>query len=353
MIGALASAVELRYDNYDALPDDTRAAVIDRTAEIKANIRTVEAGALTIGKRLAEVKAMLRYGEFGRWCDQEFAWSQDTAWRLMRVAEVWGDISEQIPRIAESAPRSVLSLLAAPNVPEAVRQEVVERAASGQRTTLKDAAEILQRHGATPKPKPAPAPELTNGPVFQPIRQPQPEPEDSTPLQAAMLNWVMSKVPPTQRLFALKDIAMHRQRSSYWTKATDYSEVIRKAGVGQVVDAANWAKLQVLDAAPEVLLKPATMPEIRALAVEDISDYELRKALQEAYGLPKTISNRDLLAAVLRGPANTMLAGPGQLIIWHTEDGRHILRLHNGSKDEPWLEMDAAQADWLAKELTQ
>ena len=102
VIGAPAQAVELRYDGYDDLDEGTRTAVIDRTAEIKATKRTVETGALAIGRRLAEVKEMLPYGQFGRWCDQEFNWSQDTAWRLMRAAEVWGDISEQIPRIAES-----------------------------------------------------------------------------------------------------------------------------------------------------------------------------------------------------------------------------------------------------------
>lgn len=337
--------VELNYDGYDDLDEDDRAAVIDRTAAIKGRKRATEDGMMAIGKMLSEVKERLPYGQFGRWLDQEFAWSQDTANRLMRVYAVFG--SAKNTRVAESAP-SVLAMLSAPSIPEEAREEFRERVKiSPQPVGMKEAKEIVAKHKPAPAaPKVGVKAKLTLAPAWKPAPQPEAEPERATPLQQAMLDWARS-LPAGQRIFSLKDLAAHRANSVCWPKARRWSAVINQASAGQISDAAAWARLQLVDDNNHANDRWMVKPEQPA----DLTPAEVCEALAAAFDQPADMSRRDLLSFVLTGPAQRLQAGPGKLVVWR-EGGQVVLRLNDGTDNPPWLELSESQAAWLAKELS-
>lgn len=352
--------VELLYDSYDALPEDDRAVVIDHTAAIKGRKRALEENTLAIGRMLTDVKTRLPYGQFGRWLEQEFAWSQDTAGRLMRIHQVFG--GAQIPRIAESG-ASVLAMLAAPSVPEAAREEFRTRAEAGP-VPVKEAKAIVAKH----KPAPA-APKVgtaakSDAPAWKPAPQPEPEPELATPLQQAMLDWART-LPAGQRIFSLKDLGGHKAGSVYWPKAKRFSPVIDRATSSQIADAAHWARLQMLEdngQAPKPIVVEAEQPapmhsditeQIPRIAESgnqkrvDITAEDVCAGLREAFGLPDA-TNLELLGFIVR----RVVAGPGKLVLWHAEEGRRVVRLNDGTSNPPWLDLDDNQAAWLVKELS-
>lgn len=66
---------------------------------IAAEINTIKhqtgkillASAIEIGRRLKEAKSLLPYGEWGKWLEESFSYSQKTAEKLMRVFETYGN----------------------------------------------------------------------------------------------------------------------------------------------------------------------------------------------------------------------------------------------------------------------
>jgi hypothetical protein len=276
----------------------------------------------------------------------------------------------QNTRIAESG-ASVLGMLAAPSVPEAAREEFKTRAEAGP-VPIKEAREIVAKHKPAPAPKVGKTHHAPAAPAWKPTPQPEPEPELATPLQQAVLDWART-LPAGQRIFSLKDLAGHKAQSIYWPKAKRFSPLIDRAGSREIADAAHWARLQLLgDNGPAP--KPVVVVEVEPVPPADAENVDIRgqitriaesdatppaditpadvcAGLRAALDLPDA-TNADLLAFVAQrvvvGPA-----GPGQLVLWRMdEDGRKVLRLNNGTHNPPWLELDASQAAWLAKELT-
>ncbi len=73
--------------NYAALGPELRGFVQARTTEIHQLVKETVHDYTTIGQRVAEVHARLPRGQFLAWLDAEFAWSERTALRLMRLAQ--------------------------------------------------------------------------------------------------------------------------------------------------------------------------------------------------------------------------------------------------------------------------
>jgi hypothetical protein len=88
---------------------------------------------IEIGRELIAAKAEVAHGEWLSWLEEEFGWSDDTARNYMRVAEVF-----QIPN-SSGFDVTALYVLAAPGVPQEVRDEAIERAEAGERITKADA----------------------------------------------------------------------------------------------------------------------------------------------------------------------------------------------------------------------
>ena len=97
-------------------------ALAEHAAAIYHLAGRVVADAIEIGRRLTDAK------RFGPWLKREFRWSEDTAERYMRVA----DLNKFRPVRNLDLPLKGLYLLAAPSVPEATRDDIIERAASGE-----------------------------------------------------------------------------------------------------------------------------------------------------------------------------------------------------------------------------
>lgn len=127
----------LTFD-YAALDGDTRALVLSARDTIRALERRTSESLIEIGRSLLAVKSALPHGQFGPWLDSEFGWSWPTAGRFMRVAEAFADIRQ----IDEFQP-SALYALASGNVPEEIRQEYIERAASGEHIRHQDVRQRL------------------------------------------------------------------------------------------------------------------------------------------------------------------------------------------------------------------
>lgn len=124
---------QLRWD-YGQVAPEHRKAVEDAAVDIAVAGRRMASNVVQIGQRLNEVKKLLEHGLFTDWCEVEFG----TAQRWMSVAETLGDKSDKLSHLGSS----VLYLLAADSTPEAVREAVIEEAASTGRAPA--VAEVRQ-----------------------------------------------------------------------------------------------------------------------------------------------------------------------------------------------------------------
>jgi hypothetical protein len=115
--------------------------------------------------------------EFLPWIETEFQWSDKTAQNYMRAAEMFGDKFETVSNL----PITITALyeLAAPDVPEAVREEAVKAAKTGTKITKTAAKRIKDGYGyANPsgsKPEPEAKPEPPSG------KDPKPGKDTSKP----------------------------------------------------------------------------------------------------------------------------------------------------------------------------
>jgi hypothetical protein len=110
---------------------------------IRALGRNVIRDILGIGTRLDEVKNALRHGEWGKWLDAEFGWSDRTALRCMDAAKAFAAKSDTVSDLPIDI--GALYLLARAKTPPEVREEAVERAKRGERITAAKARGIVAR----------------------------------------------------------------------------------------------------------------------------------------------------------------------------------------------------------------
>lgn len=134
-------------DLYDSLDVETRIVVQQRTSEIKTLMRRTAQDIIDIGQKLIEVKAKLGHGLFGAWLQVEFEWTDRTARRFMAVAETFK--SDTVSVLA-NVDAKALYLLATPSAPESAREEVLQKAGSGEHITYDRAREIIQGHRQVP-----------------------------------------------------------------------------------------------------------------------------------------------------------------------------------------------------------
>lgn len=133
---------QLRYD-YSLIPADQRDAVQAAAVEIVQAGRRAQDDLMRIGQRLIEVKEQLEHGQFEEWCATEFQMTARTARNMMNVAKVFGDKTETVSVLSDSA----MYLLAAPSTPEEARVEVIEQAqATGKSPTKAEVQETIRKH---------------------------------------------------------------------------------------------------------------------------------------------------------------------------------------------------------------
>ncbi|MDP9362635.1 MAG: DUF3102 domain-containing protein [Chloroflexota bacterium] len=142
--------------DYGALDPETRALVQEQRDVIRRHAATAAHSILRMGVALIAVKEGLPHGQFGRWLEAEFAWSQDTAERHMAVARAFDGV--EIPQRAEIAV-SALYELAAPSTPPEVVAEMVDRARAGQPVRRADVAAAIAARRPKAEVVERPAPE--------------------------------------------------------------------------------------------------------------------------------------------------------------------------------------------------
>ena len=145
--GLVLADVRLNYD-YSQIDPAVRDAVVSAAVAVKRQESQVRESILIVGRRLIEVKDLLDHGEFEHWCDVEFGMSARTARNMMNAARVFGDKSETVSVLSDSA----LYLLSAPSTPDEVRAEVIEVARASGVSPTKAA---IQTRIAASRPQPA------------------------------------------------------------------------------------------------------------------------------------------------------------------------------------------------------
>ena len=120
---------------------------IIRTEEvIAAEIRVIKeqtrvavlSGAIEIGRRLAEAKAIVPHGQWGAWLAENVDYSERTAQNLMRVFEEYGK-KPNPPAFADLSYSKALALL---GLPWEERSELIESGAAESMTTRELEAEV-------------------------------------------------------------------------------------------------------------------------------------------------------------------------------------------------------------------
>lgn len=135
----LPAVAELDYLDLDS---ETQAIVGECTCKIKALSKRTSIDTVVIGENLLTVKQHLKHGEFGKLLKTEFDWSPKTAYRFINVYNCFSCVKLTQLDIALSA----LYDLAEPAAPEPARQEILQRATQGERTTAGKARKILERY---------------------------------------------------------------------------------------------------------------------------------------------------------------------------------------------------------------
>jgi Protein of unknown function (DUF3102) len=117
-----------------ALPTPAPATLAEHAAVIRALGKRVIGDVIEIGRRLTEAKKIAGHGNWLPWLEREFGGSDDTALNYMNLAEM---VKSRTVRDL-SLPIKSLYLIAKPSTPDEARTEVIKRAESGEKLSVKD-----------------------------------------------------------------------------------------------------------------------------------------------------------------------------------------------------------------------
>src|SRR3954452_6491386 len=107
----------------------------ERAIRIRGLVAVARHTFIEIGRELIAASDEVPQGEWGRWLNQEFQWTDDTARNFMKVAEVFGSRRLRGPDGNITITQEALYALAQPRVPKIVRDEAIQRAEKGEKIT--------------------------------------------------------------------------------------------------------------------------------------------------------------------------------------------------------------------------
>ena len=137
------AVVEIGFD-YSALETSDRDQVREAAVRIRLRMARTASDIVEIGRDLILVKEYVGHGGFIRWIEAEFGMAERTARNFISVAERFGAKSATV---ADLSP-TVLYALAAPSTPDAVVEEVMDRAAAGEPITRDDVKALKEQWAA-------------------------------------------------------------------------------------------------------------------------------------------------------------------------------------------------------------
>lgn len=120
--------------DYSTVPADKAASARAAAERIRGRMQLAAESIIEVGRELIQQKKDLGHGNFLAWIDAEFGMSTRTSQNFISVAERFSDKYATVAHLAPTA----LYALAAPSTPEPVREQVLERAASGEKVTAKE-----------------------------------------------------------------------------------------------------------------------------------------------------------------------------------------------------------------------
>jgi len=166
----MTELVQSAFD-YEMLPAHQVVLIQQVAQEIKAAARRSADCIREIGEMLIGIKKMIPHGHWGAWLATEFQWSESTALRFMRVAEMFKSVTvtdiylgydEEGEPIKSATVADlgfgarVLYMLSAPSTPEPVREAAIEMAKAGEPVTAKTVAKLKAEHKEKSQPEPEP-----------------------------------------------------------------------------------------------------------------------------------------------------------------------------------------------------
>ena len=122
--GKHAPKIRSRHLNktHDASP-------CERAQRIRDLVGTARVCIIEVGRELIAAKAEVGHGGWLDWIEGEFGWSERTAENYMLVARKFASVADFSGLTIDA---TALYALAAPSVPQRLRDEAIERAAAGE-----------------------------------------------------------------------------------------------------------------------------------------------------------------------------------------------------------------------------
>lgn len=133
-------AEQLSQFDYNALPDEMGSKVQQHTLEILENLRETISIIWEVGRKLFEIRNLLKPRCFKVWLESEFPGSRSTAYNNINVYTAFQDLAN-----IRHLPIDLAALykLAAPSTPEDVRLKAVELAGYGEKITLTSVKSLI------------------------------------------------------------------------------------------------------------------------------------------------------------------------------------------------------------------
>jgi hypothetical protein len=112
---------------------------------IRGLLKTTKDSIIEIGRRLVEGKKLVGRGQWLRWLDREFGWTDDTARRFINIYEFSQREEPDFRKLRKlDLPVSGLYLLAEPSTPAEARTEIIEGGQS--RMPVAEVKRVIGKH---------------------------------------------------------------------------------------------------------------------------------------------------------------------------------------------------------------
>ncbi len=170
------------------LTDDQRIRLGQITGRILKRHRTQIESMLENGEDLIRAREILRHGEFLKWLENEFGWSQRTAYNYMNSAKRFAG---RFALVANLTPSAVYEL-SAPSTPDSVCEKIVKRLEAGERFQPDDIKAMVDKAKSRAAAEVSPACEAAPGGEPR-----QPVPEDTGPAVIEETAVVLPTAAPT------------------------------------------------------------------------------------------------------------------------------------------------------------
>lgn len=143
-VAAVGEGLEPTWFDYEAVPAENRGEVLKIASTIKAGRRRLLEDVVEIGSDLLRAKELVGHGNFARWLQFEFSWSERTARRFMELARQLRGKSAKLADLD----LATASALVAKSTPAEIRDHFLKRAQAGESVSRAQVVAAVRTHGA-------------------------------------------------------------------------------------------------------------------------------------------------------------------------------------------------------------